>query len=51
MGENRQTKIVEKKDRLGTVGLEVIGDCRMLVRMKEKCGKILPCAYIVSGAA
>ena len=38
VGENRQTKIVEKEDWLGVVDMEVIGDCKMFVGMREKCG-------------
>ena len=37
VGEDRQTKIVEKKDWVGVVGVEVVGDCRMFVKMRGGC--------------
>jgi len=41
--EAKEIKIVEKRDWMGIEGWEVVGDCKMLVRLREKVGRQSGC--------
>ena len=43
--EAKEIKIVEKRDWMGVDGWEIVGNCKMLVRLEERVGRQSECRW------